>query len=90
MANNIGSVTEVPIAVGRPMPRLVFSEVVIKKLQILAGSRSLPHSIVQCAQIVLGCGACEGNTAIAKRMGLTGMTSATGGSATGSWVGRPA
>jgi putative transposase len=33
-----------------------------------------PHSIVQRAQIVLACGAGETNTAIAKRMGLTGMT----------------
>ena len=39
----------------------------------LANSRSLPHSIVQRAQIVLACGAGEINTAIAKRMGLTGM-----------------
>ena len=35
---------------------------------------SLPHSIVQRAQIVLACGAGETNTSIAKRMGLTAMT----------------
>jgi putative transposase len=34
----------------------------------------MPHSIVQRAQIVLACGADETNTAIAKRMGLSGMT----------------
>ena len=56
------------------MPPLVLSEDEIQQLQALAGSRSLPHSIVQRAQIVLACGAGETNTAIAKRMGLTGMT----------------
>jgi putative transposase len=34
----------------------------------------LPHSIVRRAKIVLACAAGETNTAIAKRMGLTGMT----------------
>ena len=60
--------------VGRPMPPLVLSEDDVQQLQALAKSRSLPHSIVQRAQIVLACGAGETNTAIAKRMGLTGMT----------------
>jgi putative transposase len=60
--------------VGRPMPPLVLSEDDVQQLQALANSRSLPHSIVQRAQIVLACGAGEANTAIAKRMGLTGMT----------------
>ena len=43
-------------------------------MQALAHSRSMPHSIVQRAQIVLACGAGDTNTAIAKRMGLSGMT----------------
>ena len=43
-------------------------------MQALAHFRSLPHSIVQRAQIVLACGAGETNTAIARRMGLTGTT----------------
>ena len=43
-------------------------------MQSLAHSRSLPHSIVQRAQIVLACAAGDTNTAIAKRMGLSGMT----------------
>ena len=43
-------------------------------MQSIANSHSYPHSLVQRAQIVIACGAGETNTAIAKRMGLTGMT----------------
>ena len=60
--------------VGRPMPPLVLSEDEDQQLQALAHSRSLPHSIVHRAQIVLVCGAGETNIAIAKRMGVTGTT----------------
>jgi len=56
------------------MPPLVLSDEEVQQLQGIASSRSLPHSIVQRAQIVLACGAGETNTAIAKRMGLTGVT----------------
>ena len=56
------------------MPPLVLSEDEVQQLQALANSRSLPHSIVQRAQIALACGAGETNTSIAKRMGLTGIT----------------
>jgi putative transposase len=56
------------------MPPLVLRNDEVQQLQALASSRSLPHSIVQRAQIVLACGAGETNTAIAKRMGLTGIT----------------
>jgi len=62
------------VALGRPMPPLLLSDDEVQQLQALASSRSLPHSIVQRAQIVLACGAGETNTAIAKRMGLSGMT----------------
>ena len=62
------------MAVGRPMPSLVLSDDAVQQLQSIANSRSLPHSIVQLAQIVLACGAGETNIAISKRMGLTGMT----------------
>jgi putative transposase len=62
------------MALGRPMPPLVFTENEVQQLQSIANSRSLPHSIVQRAQIVLACGAGKTSTAIAKRMGLTGMT----------------
>jgi len=53
------------------MPPLVLSDDEVQQLQGIASSRSLPHSIVQRAQIVLACGAGETNTAIAKHMGLT-------------------
>ena len=56
------------------MPPLVSSDDEVQQLQALAHSRSLPHSIVQRAQIVLACGAGATNTAISRRMGLTGMT----------------
>jgi putative transposase len=47
------------------MPPLVFSEDEVPILMARANSRSLPHSIVQRAQIVLACGADVTNTAIA-------------------------
>ena len=62
------------MALGRPMPPLVLNDDEVQQLQGIASSRSLPHSIVQRAQIVLACGAGETNTAIAQRMGLSGMT----------------
>lgn len=62
------------MALGRPMPPLALSEGEVQQLQSIASSHSLPHSIIQRAEIVLACSAGETNTAIAKRMGLTGMT----------------
>jgi putative transposase len=62
------------MAIGRSMPPMVLSVDEVQQLQSIANSRSLPHSIVQRAQIVLACGACETNTSIANRMGLRGMT----------------
>jgi len=56
------------------MPPLVLNDDEVQQLQALSHSRSMPHSIVQRAQIELACGAGESNTAIAKQMGLTGMT----------------
>ena len=55
-------------------PPLDLSDDEVQQLQSLASSRSLPHSIVPRAQIVLACGAGETNPAIAKRMGLADMT----------------
>lgn len=49
------------------MPPLVLSDGEVQHLQSIAYSRSLPHPIVQRAQIVLVCGAGETNAAIAKR-----------------------
>jgi putative transposase len=60
--------------VGRPLPPLELSEHEVQQLQAFARSMSLPHSIVECAQIVLACRANETNTAIDKRKGVTGMT----------------
>ena len=60
--------------IGRPMPPLELIENDIRELRSVANSRSLPHALVQRAQIVLACGARETNTTIAKRMGITGMT----------------
>ena len=62
------------MALGRPMPPLVLSDDEVQQLQSIASSSSLPHSIVQRAQIVLACGGGETNTSLAKRMGLSGMT----------------
>ena len=62
------------VRLGRPLRPLVLSNDEVRHLQAIAGSRSLPRSIVQRAQIVLASGAGETNRSIAKRMGLTGMT----------------
>ncbi|MEB3270891.1 MAG: helix-turn-helix domain-containing protein [Synechococcus sp.] len=56
------------------MPPLFLSDEEVQQLRGIANSRSLPHSIVQRAQIVLACGAGETNTAISNRMGLMGTT----------------
>lgn len=53
------------MAVGRSMPPLVFTQNEVQELKGIASSRSLPHSSVQRAQIVLACGAGETNTDIA-------------------------
>lgn len=61
IAANHGA-SEVPMALGRPKPPLLLSEGEIQQRQALAGSRSLPPSIVQRAQILLGWGAGERRT----------------------------
>ncbi len=62
------------MAAGRPLPPLVLSEDELQLLQSIAKSRARPHAIVQRCQIILACAAGEINTAIARRMGLRGMT----------------
>ena len=62
------------MAVGRPMAPLQLSADEESQLQSLAGSRTLPHAIVQRAQIVLACAAGDSNTAVAKRLGVRGAT----------------
>ncbi|QPN60137.1 IS630 family transposase [Synechococcus sp. CBW1002] len=59
---------------GRPMAPLELSADEASQLQSLAGSRTLPHSIVHRAQIVLACAAGDTNTAVAKRFGVRGST----------------
>ncbi len=61
------------MVLGRQMPPLVLTDDEVRQLRVIANSRSYPHSLVRRAQIVLACGAGENNTAIAKRMNLTGM-----------------
>ena len=61
------------MAVARLMPPLVLSDDAVQPLQSIANPRSLPHLIVQRAQIGVACGAGKTNTAIAMRMGLMGM-----------------
>jgi putative transposase len=59
---------------GRPVTPIILNEEQKVQLQSLANSRSLPHGLVQRAQIVLACATGEANTAIAKRMRLTNVT----------------
>ena len=53
---------------------LVFRDAEVQHLQDRATFRSLPHMTVQPIQIVLACSAGETKAALAKGMGLTGMT----------------
>ena len=62
------------MSVGCPMAPLELSEDEVNQLHSLAGSRSLPHAIVQRAQMVLACAAGDSNTAVAKRFGVRGST----------------
>ena len=59
---------------GRPVVPVVLSDEESHQLRRVAGSRSLPHGVVQRAQIVLACAQGESNAAIAQRMGLNPMT----------------
>lgn len=70
----VRSVSGRSVALGRLMPPLVLSDAEDRQVKSIASSRSLSHSIVQRAQIVLTCGTGETNTAIANRIGLAVMT----------------
>ncbi len=59
---------------GRPIEPLVLNGDEKMQLQSLAQSRSLPHGLVQRAQIVLACAEGQANAAIARRMRLTNAT----------------
>jgi len=56
---------------GRPMAPVVLTDDEESQLLSLANSRSLPHGLVQRAQIVLACARGEANVSIARRMGLS-------------------
>jgi len=59
---------------GRPVEPIILNEGEQSQLLSLANSRSLPHGLVQRAQIVLACAKGEANSSIAKRMRLTNAT----------------
>ena len=59
---------------GRPVAPIVLCDDEKLQLLSLATSRSLPHGLVQRAQIVLSCAEGETNSAIAAQMGLSKAT----------------
>ncbi len=59
---------------GRPVVPVSLNVEEKNQLLSIARSRSLPHRVVQRAQIVLACAEDEPKTAIAKRMGLSNVT----------------
>ena len=59
---------------GRPMEPAVLTDGEESRLLSLASSRSLPHGLVQRAQIVLACARGEASASIARRMGLCNVT----------------
>jgi len=62
---------------GRPIAPLVLSEDARRDLENVSRSRSLPHALVQRAQIVLLAAEGNSNSAISQRLGLTRPTVGT-------------
>ena len=58
----------------RSLSCLDLSNEEVSQLESLANSRSLPHSLVQRAQIVLECRGGGSNASIGKRVGVTHVT----------------
>ena len=56
------------MARGRPVAPIVLNDDERSQLLSIARSRSLPHGVVQRAQIVIACGEGEPNSSIAQRM----------------------
>ena len=56
---------------GRPNTALVISEADREQLSALVRSRSMPHSLVRRAQIVLWSGQGQSNREVARRCGVT-------------------
>jgi putative transposase len=59
---------------GRPVAPIVLNESEESELSSIARSRSLPHSLVQRAQIVLACAAGTPGSEVARRFGVTNAT----------------
>ena len=59
---------------GRPVTPVVLNDDEKSQLLSLANSRSLPHGLVQRAQIVLACAQGDANSSIASRMHLNNST----------------
>ena len=59
---------------GHPMEPVVLTDDEKSQLLSLANSRSLPHGLVQRAQIVLACARGEANASIARRVGVSNAT----------------
>ena len=62
------------MARGRPVAPIVLNDDEKSELLSIARSRSLPHGVVQRAQIVIACGGGEPNSSIAQRMGMNNKT----------------
>ena len=58
---------------GRQLKPLVLSDDARLELQAIASSRSMPHSIVMRAKIVLACASGEQNKTVAERFGVSMM-----------------
>lgn len=59
---------------GRPLPPLQPSAEELSQLQRMASSRTMPHSLVQRAQIILACASGESNSHVAQRLGVGSAT----------------
>jgi putative transposase len=59
---------------GRSWPPLELSDEAVSQLDSLAKSRSLPHALVQRAQIILECSGGWSNVEIGRCMGVTHVT----------------
>ena len=59
---------------GRPVAPIVLTETEESELERVARSRTLPHSLVQRAQIVLACAEGIPGSTVARRLGVTNFT----------------
>ena len=59
---------------GRPVAPITLRESEERQLRSLARSRTLPHSLVRRAQMVLACAAGVPGSTVARRLGVTNTT----------------